>query len=675
MKKNLFVFLTLCLGLLVSCKEPDGPNKPDVPKEAPTLDLTIDELTSSSITFTIASETANKFGYRVSLASETAPTVEELMSESFGALDKSIQFTVTDLTPNTEYTVYAVVGYDDLYSEVGSLSVTTHKASEDPDFSLIELIDATYSTFKFRINGEENYFKFIPVEKAMLSELNATPQEWIETMGGIVDQGTNEYEWTDGLEYEGYPMSVAPGREYVIIAGLSDASGNLKDGVDTLQFRTPSIPDSDAEVSINFEEITSTTVSAYVNVDASISTYYVYVRELSWFEDIIANYGLDMIKTLIKYPSSGAPSYAQSRSVLWEGLRPQTEYYFAVLGIDAQGNEVLEMLDFTTTEPTAGDPELVISATPNSIAPHSILDLSFESDIAIMGRWAVLMTSEAEELYGQGFTNEDIIETYGTTLSDEEMAQALNGGVTIPLKDLWRSSDYTIVCAVRSHEYVQVTKSITASTTAQAPATPVESSLFEDLLGQWTATYSYQILGGETFTISNIPIEIAAGADEASAQEYRAQNRLVALGFQFQSWHETDPYEFYGPQTLMNEYGFDEDMAYRDYGPKFFFEIHDGDVVTLPTSASDYLAYYTSDKLYFLGCDYSQGYVAPIEFPVVVSSDKNTITIKECVLSSEVYLETGGVIPTGSYRPSIFRNSLTEMFIVATSDIVLTRVQ
>ena len=289
MKKNLFVFLTLCLGLLVSCKEPDGPNKPDVPNEAPTLDLTIDELTSSSITFTIASETANKFGYRVSLASETAPTVEELMSESFGALDKSIQFTVTDLTPNTEYTVYAVVGYDDLYSEVGSLSVTTHKASEDPDFSLIELIDATYSTFKFRINGEENYFKFIPVEKAMLSELNATPQEWIETMGGIVDQGTNEYEWTDGLEYEGFPMSVAPGREYVIIAGLSDASGNLKDGVYTLQFRTPSIPDSDAEVSINFEEITSTTVSAYVNVDASISTYYVYVRELSWFEDIIAN--------------------------------------------------------------------------------------------------------------------------------------------------------------------------------------------------------------------------------------------------------------------------------------------------------------------------------------------------------------------------------------------------
>ena len=37
MKKNLFLFLTLCLGLLASCKEPDTP-KPDGPKDAPVLE-------------------------------------------------------------------------------------------------------------------------------------------------------------------------------------------------------------------------------------------------------------------------------------------------------------------------------------------------------------------------------------------------------------------------------------------------------------------------------------------------------------------------------------------------------------------------------------------------------------------------------------------------------------
>lgn len=674
MKKNLFLFLTLCLGLLASCKEPDTPNNPEEPKDAPVLEMTIDEVTSYSLTFTIASETANKFGYRVSLASEPVPSVEELMSDSYGALDKSIQFTIEDLTPNTEYKVYAVVGYNDLYSEVGALSITTKKASEDPNFKFIELIEAKYTSFKFKINGGESYYKFIPVEKAMLDAMSATPEAWLDN-SGIVDQGDNEYLWEDGLTYKDVPMSVAPGREYVIIAGLSDQQGNVIDGVDTLHFFTPSIPESDAQVSIAIEDIASTSVSAYVSIDEAISSYYVYVRDCKWFDDIISQYGESMINTLIKYPSSGAPTYADSRSVSWEGLMPSTAHYFAVLGIDGSGNEVLVMEQFTTSEPSGPAPVIKLEATPNSSSPHSILDLKYETENAIMARWAIMATSDLNDMLNGGSTLESIIDNYGTTLTEEQFAASQNGGAIIKLENLWRSTNYTIVAAARSNEYVQTTISIEAKTPAKEPAPRVESELFSELVGTWTLTYDCLDNWGDSYKVENVEVIIAAGADDASAQEYRDQNRLVAMGYQFQDTYATKPYEFHGPQELISDYGFDESLAYRDYGPKFFFEIAEGDVVTVPTSASDYMAYYTTDLLYFLGCDFNNKYIAPVSFPVEVSADRNTITIKQCVIYNDVTLPDGGVIPSGNYRPAVLLNQLTFMYSVATSDIVLTRVQ
>lgn len=674
MKKHLFLFLTLVLGLAISCKEePVDKPVPPTPGEAPTIELRAQDTTSHSFSFTIVSPTANKFGYQVREAStEPAPSAEELLAGDYGAMQNEITLTVENLTPDTQYQIFAVVAIDNLTSEVASLELTTKKANQDPDFNFIQLIDAQYTSFKFRINGGESHFKFIPVEAAMLQEWGVTPEEWMETVDCVVDQGDKEYEWVDGLTYENINMSVAPGREYVIIAGLSDAQGNLSDGVDTIKFRTPSIPDSDAEISVNFEDVTSTSVRAYINVDETISMYYVYVRDKAWFDEIIGNYGLDMIKTLIKYPSAGAPTYSGSRSVDWSGLIPNTQYVFSVLGVDNQGSEILIMEDFSTTEPTGPAPELTLSLSPNSAAPHSILDLSFGCTNALMARWAVLMTCEVEDLYNSGMTNESIVNDYGTTLSDEQLAQATNGNLVIKLDNLFRSTEYTVICAVRSVEYVQTTEAISASTENYPSVPRVESSLFDLLPGTWNVEYQYTTPWGESHSLSGFQVTIADGADDASAQEYRSLNRLVVLGLQFQS---NSTYPYMGPQELINDYGFDEDMAYRDYGPKFFLEIGEGDVVTCPTDASNNFAYFTQDRLYFLGCDLNNRYIAPVDFPVEISSDKNTITIKECVLTSDVYPAEGGVIPAGTYRPAILKNSLTDAINIMTSNLVLTRAE
>jgi len=62
---------------------------------------------------------------------------------------------------------------------------------------------------------------------------------------------------------------------------------------------------------------------------------------------------------------------------------------------------------------------------------------------------------------------------------------------------------------------------------------PVESELFTTLQGEWTATMTGRVGGMGGGIEVSFPVTIAAGADEQTAADYRAQNRLVCLGFDY----------------------------------------------------------------------------------------------------------------------------------------------
>jgi hypothetical protein len=107
-------------------------------------------------------------------------------------------------------------------------------------------------------------------------------------------------------------------------------------------------------------------------------------------------------------------------------------------------------------------------------------------------------------------------------------------------------------------------------------------------------------------------------------------------------------------------------LAERDCGPKIFFEIAEGDVVTIPSSKSEYFYNWSSDgTFYFFGADTTNGWTAPATFPVNISADGDTITIGA---SEPVELFGNGI-----YRPAVFRNN--DPWAIATSDIVLKRVK
>ena len=172
---------------------------------------------------------------------------------------------------------------------------------------------------------------------------------------------------------------------------------------------------------------------------------------------------------------------------------------------------------------------------------------------------------------------------------------------------------------------------------------------------------------------SSQPRAIAAGADDKSAKEYRDYNRMVILGWPFDvtSQGELKEIPYYSPADLLDSSSYwrnYESLAYRDYGPKIFLEIGEGDTINIPSEKNHYLYNWGSDGyvLYFFGADYNSKKSAPATFPVTLSEDGNTLTIGAH--------HSGAEFDYGVYRPSVFRN-MAEMWSVATSDVVLKRVE
>jgi hypothetical protein len=166
-------------------------------------------------------------------------------------------------------------------------------------------------------------------------------------------------------------------------------------------------------------------------------------------------------------------------------------------------------------------------------------------------------------------------------------------------------------------------------------------------------------------------VTIAAGTDANSGDFYRSHNRLVIQGWPFNvladGKHEPMPY--YSPADLKENNSYwanNPQLAERDCGPKIFFEIAEGDVVTVPSSKSEYFYNWSSDgTFYFFGADTTNSWTAPATFPVTISADGDTITIGA---SEPVELFGNGI-----YRPAVFRNN--DPWAIATSDIVLKRVK
>lgn len=212
--------------------------------------------------------------------------------------------------------------------------------------------------------------------------------------------------------------------------------------------------------------------------------------------------------------------------------------------------------------------------------------------------------------------------------------------------------------------------------------TPVTSSLFTDLLGDWTAT-AYMVKTNYTTDEKYIDTEnpivtkmtirsttewgeltpeiIALYKNEEEARKWyeefklsaakydkkvKGQNRLIVDGYDFAPYGTT---AFKSAWDLFHDSkysAYDTDELFYAYGPKWYLEIGEGDKVTMP---GDYThsapaAAWGPYTMYMLGVDMAVKNSTDAPFDVTLSEDKQTLTIEPKVIDGNTYYLTLGSV-------------------------------
>lgn len=673
MRKSLFLTaLILSVICAVGCSKTNEQQKPNPnPGVKPEITLTAGEVTYNSFTFEVTTTVAGELGYAVIAEGAQAPSIDEMFSRNTVTVESTSTITVEGLNDNFNYSLRAVLRSTEggILSDPKKLDFST---PDDGEESPITIDNVGYDNATFTINLPGNML-FQCIDKASLEYYGQSPESYIATAGiGILEEGPITINWYDGGSYGVYEMRMREDSEYFVIAVSCDAQKNITGEVYTKEFKTLRKPVSEAGITTQLLEIGSTSVTIMTEPDDSVVEYYVYVRDKTWADGIIAGYGESMLMRLVKTPSSGAWHLSDDNYDTWGGLIPETEYYCHILAVDNKGAESFALIPFTTTAKQLAAPTLEMSVTEDNVNPHNTLYLNLRSDSAASAKVVFRATADVHAKRVEGYDDEYIVNNFGTEIGQVDIDAINNTGLSIKMEDLWPEVEYTVMVSVKNAEATETFKTTTYTTPKQDAAPRVESNLFTSLLGEWEMTYTLIQENGITATVSDV-VTIAQGVDAKTEADYRDQNRLVILGLPFnvsaQGVYSALP--VYTPADLLdatpNYYAKGHNLIYRDYGPKFFLEIGEGDVLTVPSSKGEYL--YNWDELGYLnffGCDYDNQFTAPATFPVTLSDGGDTLTIGAC--------HAGEEFGYGIYRPAVFLNEY-QLKACAKTDIVLKRVK
>ena len=675
--RKLFTLCATIIGVLSLIGCTDDTTTPQTPSgggdsTTPEITLSQVQVTPNAITFEVTTNVDGTLGYAVSPDGYKAPNADTWFTANSTEVSGTQQITLTDLNDDTNYTLYAILRAKDS----GKLSAPKALKFSTPDDGVanpITVLNTTYSTISFSINIQGSYV-YQCIDKGFLNYYNLTIEEYIQTPGiGIYAQGPIEVEWVDGQEFGAYVMNVREDSEYYVVAAITDGQG-ITDQIYYRETRTPKRPQTSAGLTTELKDITATSVNIITTPDSSVASYYVYVRDKAWSDGIVEGYGESMLGQLLKWDTSGAWILTGANEAVWGGLVPETEYICHVLVVDNKGAEALSLIPFTTSEATSTPPTVEASLTFGTSDSHETLYLNLYSEQAHTVRVAFNTLADVDELRSANNTDAQIANNtlYSIQLSAEQVAAIKSTGLSLKQEDLFPGVEYVAIVSVKNAEQKETIKVMSNTTTTKPVPARVESALFTSLLGEWEVSYPLIQFNSVEVNIRNAKVTIAAGADDETADYYRSHNRLVVQGWPFNV--EADgthaPMPYYSPADLKESAAYWRDfpaLALRDYGPKIFLEIAEGDVITVPSSRSEYLYNWGIDgTFYFFGADLENEFTAPASFPVTLSEDGNTLTIGVC--------NSGAEFGYGNYRPSVFRYG-TEVWALATGDIVLKRVK
>ncbi len=388
------------------------------------------------------------------------------------------------------------------------------------------------------------------------------------------------------------------------------------------------------------------------------------------------------------------------------------------------GNEqVFKKFEFYLPEPTKPAPELVVTALESTSAFEVGFNIKCPTKDADKGK---AIANYEKEWLMSGMTAQEIVYNYGNSFTTVELMQ-INSDEGLNITYTSRPNEKTYLAAMVANDEGTETYSdaVIARSLLEPAAERVESELFESLRGDWTATatVAYSLYNTETeeydpytathtskVTIGNFGYpenlteehyqifnrhgvsrenaDLYYGEFKTAAKTFidntRDQNRILMNGFDLAGglhsyFTYADPFSLFVSDTYN---GYTSEMPLYDFGPKWYLEVAADGSVTAPFNINYFTPmsswYAENNAIYeshFIAYDpingLPVGYMGDAEgnyvnghFPVEISEDGNTITIKPLVHSGVSYYPNAAVYyGMGQYSVQV----------AVISEIVLTR--
>lgn len=454
---------------------------------------------------------------------------------------------------------------------------------------------------------------------------------------------------------------LTPDTEYVVKVKATGGDGSpyLDSEWGTVTFRTA------AEAKEALFEVTFTDLKARsftLNVtpkDPNMNYYLGWADEAEWAdyldengifdEDVFLASQIEFMEFFAAMIGSTYPAvladmiYTGPMSIPYDSyIDPETHYYGYAFGWDLDGN-------FTS--------EVVITEadTPAAAVSTAKVDIVFSDPTATSLR--IICTPDANvTTYYQILAEKSVVADYiaknGQTAFESYIinrGDEVEGNDDYVWEDLDPETEYTMSIVGFDTDGGQFYCSETGTTLAATLPDPVNSPLFEELLGEWT--------GVQTITEEETQ-KVTFGVTISQTEQnfnYRLYNQLA---IKFTGGFNGAPY--YDAQYLIaNEWP--EAEAIKDYGPKLLLNIEADQSMWIDGTLKQ-TSFYNWSKagfIYMLGCDGQSVYYGD-NFVVTLSEDKNTLTISH---------PKEGAYPTRSFQSS----GQWQVSGIGGSDIVLTR--
>ena len=458
-------------------------------------------------------------------------------------VNDSCAFSVYSLEANTEYTAFVVYTKDDQFV---AQSATFTTGSYD---RIINVVETRKTGFKFHFNVPDTMtymYAFLPTEQYNSFRSYGWADDVTFLLDGRTLTGPQTVEINNGEDwlYEGDGgFYIHPGSAYTLLIAECDAEGNLlfEENPDYQggwggdvwgpmapatragSVVAPRVGDYSEEARTEDEfypiglyarqnlyaELTM--VESKVKVELTGKTerrikirctadddvqYVVAPYEKSMYNELVSLVTEEAVATtLLEYYGyeiyNGTQDFEIDENVTY--LEVDSTYIISVVGVYAEDASVLSFDTLHVTLTKSTKPAAVVEITQGTnpegeVTPNLVWFNIKSADKSVYGAKHIAnYTKEVQKMINQGYTYEELLSWYGADLTEEDI-QAINSdaGLTLCISSMEDMESTLIIGAYNEEEGMTVYTGVARSAALPALA-PVDSPLFEELKGEWTA--------------------------------------------------------------------------------------------------------------------------------------------------------------------------------------------